>query len=115
MEKGKWYERIPDILASKTSIWIYIFLFFYLVVFAGLCILIPALNFLQPSNDVQLILGNYTNVLSALGAGIASAAGVAAHRSARAAHESNSRLEKKIEELHEKLDRLEEKKGQKEG
>lgn len=58
---------IPKVLSSKTSIIIFLLLFVYLVVF-GIIGLLPALKVLEPSNTAQLILGNYTNVLSALGA-----------------------------------------------
>lgn len=59
-------QRIPAILSSKISIYIYLFLFFYLVLYALVCLVVPALNIYAPSDDVQLVMGNYTNVLSAL-------------------------------------------------
>ncbi|MDL2318677.1 hypothetical protein LJC74_06335 [Eubacteriales bacterium OttesenSCG-928-A19] len=100
-------QRIPGVLSSKPSILIYIFLFFYLVLFALLCAVVPALTPLAPSETMQLIMGNYTNVLSALGASIAAGAGVSAHQSMKALHARHSTLEKLVVELHEKIDRLE--------
>ena len=101
----KLLARIPDILSSTISIAIYLFLFVYLVVYALISSLIPALQTYQPSNDMQLIMGNYTNVLSALGASIAAGTGAAAHSSVKKLHKRHDALEKSITELHEKLDK----------
>lgn len=60
----KLLQKIPALLASKISIFIYLFLFFYLVIFAFITKVVPAVHSLSPDNNVQLILGNYTNVLS---------------------------------------------------
>lgn len=98
--------KIPAILSSRGSIFIYLFLFFYLVIFAILCLVVPLLNPLAPTSDAQLILGNYTNVLSALGASIAAGAGVASHNSMKEMHKKHDRLEKRIEELHSKIDNI---------
>ena len=81
-------------------------LFFYLVVYALLCSVIPAMQGLAPSETTQLM-GNYTNVLSALGASIATGAVVAAHSSIKAMHKKHDDLQRTIEALHEKIDRLE--------
>ncbi len=59
---------IPGLLASKPSIIFYLLLFVYLVGFGVLGLFVPAL---EPSATLQLVLGNYTNVVSALGASIA--------------------------------------------
>ena len=99
--------KIPAILSSGPSIFIYLFLFFYLVIYALLCLLIPQLSPFAPSNDVQLIMGNYTNVLSALGASLAAGTGAATHSSIRKLHKSHELLHTTIKELHEKIDRLE--------
>ena len=99
--------KIPSVLASGPSIFIYLFLFFYLVIYAFVCLLVPRLAPYAPSNDVQLIMGNYTNVLSALGASLAAGTGATAHRSIRKLHEKHDMLHSTIEELHKKLDRLE--------
>ena len=66
---------IVKALSSKSSQIIYVFLFIYLFGFglAGLW-----LKGLEPSATIQLIFGNYTNVLGALGASIAAGSGVAA-------------------------------------
>ena len=100
---------IPDILSCKISIFIYLFLFFYLVIFAFICMFVPQLNPFAPSSDVQLVMGNYTNVLSALGASLAAGTGVATHNTITKLHKSHHSLHEAIEELHEKIDRLEKK------
>ncbi len=83
--------RLPNVLSSKPVIAFGILLFFYLFVFAGIATLLghPA----AVSANTQLILGNYTNVSSSVGAGIAAGASLTlitrqrkAHRLARAAH-----------------------------
>ncbi len=101
---------IPRVMASKVSIFIYLFLFFYLVIFALVCLLVPALKELAPSADTQLILGNYTNVLSALGASIAAGSGVAIHSKVKDIRDSHRKLQDSIDELHKKLDKLEKEK-----
>lgn len=104
-------EKIPALLASKISIFIYLFLFFYLVVFAVLTMWLPALKNVQPSANIQLILGNYTNVLSALGASLAAGSGTLIHHSLSTLHKKHDtmhdEMQKTIAELHEKIDRLE--------
>lgn len=98
--------HIPALLSSSVSIFIYIFLFFYLVVFAALAWLIPALHDLAPSSDAQLVLGNYTNVLSALGASIAAGSGAAIHSRIKKMHDNHRQLQGKIDDLHRKMDVL---------
>lgn len=88
------------------SIFIYLFLFFYLVIFALVCYLIPGAKDLAPSGEVQVILGNYTNILSALGASIAAGSGVAVHSKVKKLHESHRQLQDSVDELHKKIDRL---------
>lgn len=102
----KFLDKLPGLLSSRVSIFIYLFLFFYLVVFALLTLIVPALANLSPSSNVQLILGNYTNVLSALGASIAAGSGVAIHHSVKRLHEKHDLLVKSLNELHEKVDQL---------
>ena len=99
--------NIPNILSSKVSIFIYLFLFFYLVIFAFICMFIPQLNPFAPSSDVQLVMGNYTNVLSALGASLAAGTGVVTHHNINKLHKSHDLLHETIRELHEKIDNLE--------
>ena len=103
---SKTLEKVPSLISSKASIILYIFLFFYLVVFALLCIVFPFLGDFIPSDRVQLILGNYTNVLSALGASIAAGSGVLIHEKVKTMHENHKNLHKKIDQLHEKIDKL---------
>ncbi|MDR0798632.1 MAG: hypothetical protein LBN18_02595, partial [Dysgonamonadaceae bacterium] len=83
-----------------------VFLFFYLVIFALFCGFIPFLGHFIPSDNVQLILGNYTNVLSALGASIAAGSGVVIHNKITKLHEHHRKLQDTIESLHEKIDKL---------
>ena len=100
-------QKIPAILSSTVSIAIYLFLFVYLVVYALVSATVPALQAYQPTNTMQLVMGNYTNVLSALGASIAAGTGVVVHSSMKKLHQRHEELQKSIAELHEKLDRLE--------
>ncbi len=93
-------------LSSKVSIFIYLFLFCYLVIVALIAYAVPALSSMAPTQDAQLILGNYTNVLSALGASIAAGTGVAIHGKIKDLHEGHRKLQDRIEELHDKLDRM---------
>ncbi len=105
-EKKGILEKIPVILSSKLSIFIYLFLFFYLVIFALACLLIPAFNGSAPSNDMQLVMGNYTNVLSALGASIAAGVGTNIHASVKKLHKRHDALKDSVDELQQKHDRL---------
>ena len=105
MEKiKKVLDGIPRLLSSNISIFIYVFLFFYLVIWALLAKLVPILYATAPSSDSQLILGNYTNVLSALGASIAAGAGAQVHRSMKQLHDKHDELHQVVQELHSKLD-----------
>ena len=67
----KFIDLIPRVLSSTPAIFIFLFLFIYLVIFGLIGIF--AKN-LAPSADMQLVLGHYTNVTSALGAAIAAGA-----------------------------------------
>jgi hypothetical protein len=85
--------RLPSILSSKPVILFGIFLFFYLFIFAGIASLLGHSGLV--SANTQLILGNYTNVSSSVGAGIAAGASLTlvkrqrrAHKVAMAAHEA---------------------------
>ena len=100
----KMLAYIPQLLSSNASIFIYLFLFCYLVLWALLTQLVPALQAAAPSSDSQLILGNYTNVLSALGASIAAGAGSQTHKSAKQLHRKHAELHQSIQALHAKLD-----------
>ncbi|ANJ28502.1 hypothetical protein [Agromyces aureus] len=61
--------RLPYLLSSAPVIVFGILLFFYLVVYAGIASLLGDPG--AVSTNTQLILGNYTNVTSSVGAGIA--------------------------------------------
>lgn len=102
-------SRLPALLSSKVSIFIYLFLFAYLVIYALLCTFVPALNGYAPSDATQLIMGNYTNVLSALGASIAAGAGSSVHSSLKKLHEKHDKMQDTINVLHAKIDALDKK------
>jgi hypothetical protein len=76
------------------------------VIFAFICLLVPALNGYVPKDGIQLILGNYTNVLSALGASIAAGSGVAIHKKVKGLHDNHQQLQNSLNDLHKKLDEL---------
>lgn len=99
-------SKLPLILSSRVSIYIYIFLFFYLVIIGMACIFIPGLEALAPSDQIQLVLGNYTNVLSALGASIAATSGIVINKKIRSHRELNEKLETSISDLHDKLNEI---------
>ncbi|GHU98700.1 hypothetical protein FACS1894159_01580 [Bacteroidia bacterium] len=88
------------------SIFIYLLLFGYLVIFAIVAVAVPAWNRMAPSDNAQLILGNYTNVLSALGASIAAGSGVAMHNKLKSLYERDKKLQDNVDQLHQKLDKL---------
>ena len=103
---NSWLSKIPALLSSNTSIFIYLFLFSYLVVFPIICSVIPFFKHYMPSDMQQLILGNYTNVLSALGASIAAGSGVAVNHKMKESHQKHYHLVNAINELNQKLDQL---------
>ncbi|MGM5630231.1 hypothetical protein O2K51_04955 [Apibacter raozihei] len=100
------FSQIPAVLSSKLSIFIYLFLFFYLVIFALMCAIIPTWKEYAPSDTSQLIFGNYTNVLSALGASIAAGSGIVIHKNIRMIHQNHKELLDSINKLHEHLNQV---------
>ena len=97
--------RLPSLLSSKPVIIFGIILFFYLFVFAGIASLLGHSD--AVTANTQLILGNYTNVSSSVGAGIAAGAGLTllkrqnrAHRLAVAAHDAAIEAKSLAEETH---------------
>jgi len=97
--------RLPGVLSSKPVIIFGIILFLYLFVFAGIASLLGHAG--AVSTNTQLILGNYTNVSSSVGAGIAAGAGLTllkrqnkAHRLAMAAHDAAIEAKGLAEETH---------------
>jgi hypothetical protein len=102
-------DKIPVWMASKISIFIYLFLFFYLVIFAVICVVVPDISHWTPTANAQLVLGNYTNVLSALGASIAAGGGVMIHSKVKDLHQKHDELHEKHEKLQHTIDRLHEK------
>jgi hypothetical protein len=103
----KLLTKIPELLASEVSIFIFMFLFVYLVIFGiiGLFNAFFAKN-IAPNSQIQLVLGNYTNVVSALGAAIAAGASTATHSSLKKLHSRHDKIEKSLAELHEKVDNI---------
>ena len=75
--------RIPQWLGLRPWIIFLLLLMVYLVGFGALGVLIPAI---EPSANAQLILGNLTNVASALGASIAAATGTVGLKEVRVHH-----------------------------
>jgi hypothetical protein len=91
--------RLPYLLSSPAAIVLGILLFLYLVLFAGLASLLGHPD--AVSTNTQLIFGNYTNVTSSIGAGIAAGASLTllkqhhrphhvAHAAHQAAHEARA-------------------------
>jgi hypothetical protein len=85
--------KLPSLLSSKPVIIFGIALFCYLFLFAGIASLLGHPG--AVSANTQLILGNYTNVSSSVGAGIAAGAGLTllkrqnrTHRLTVAAHDA---------------------------
>ncbi|MDN6900160.1 hypothetical protein DLJ48_04130 [Oenococcus sicerae] len=102
---SRFLDSIPAVLSSTASIMIFLFLFVYLFIF-GLLGFIPGLKFLEPSNTTQLILGNYTNVLSALGAAIAAGVGSSVHKHVREHRKQTADLQTTVDRLEKKIDQL---------
>lgn len=92
---GLLLARVPDVLASKPHIWFLVALFVYLV---PMGLLLPAVV----PDRAQLILGNYTNVMSALGACIAAGATVKIAHNQRQHHRLVQELHAKLDDLHRK-------------
>ncbi|HEY0222199.1 hypothetical protein [Lactovum miscens] len=99
----KFLDKIPVVLSSDISIFIFLFLFVYLFLIGVIGLFVPAL---APSSNMQLVLGNYTNVTSALGAAISAGAATAAHTSVKRLHIKNDELQESMRNLHKKNDRL---------
>lgn len=99
----RFFDWIPKVLSSPAAIFIFLFLFVYLVIFGIIGFFVKPL---APSNDMQLILGNYTNVTSALGAAIAAGASTAHVAQMKELHKKHDELTKSIQDLHAKVDKL---------
>jgi hypothetical protein len=96
-------DKIPALLSSTVSIFIFIFLFVYLFIFGLVGLSVQAV---KPTADIQLIFGNYTNVLSALGAALAAGAGTRNAKNLRELHDKHAKLHASITDLHNKIDEL---------
>ena len=81
-------------LSSKASQLVYVFLFIYLFGFGLLGLWVKGL---EPTSTLQLIFGNYTNVLGALGASIAAGSGVAAVTKLHVMHKEQKAHHAKVE------------------
>jgi hypothetical protein len=97
--------KLPNLLSSKPVIIFGIILFCYLFLYAGIASLLGHSG--AVSANTQLILGNYTNVSSSVGAGIAAGAGLTllkrqarAHRLATAAHDAAIEARELAEQTH---------------
>ena len=93
---------LPGILSSLPLIVFGVFLFFYLVVFAGLATLFGHPD--AVSTNTQLILGNYTNVTSSVAASIAAGASVHAARQRRKTNRVLTEVHRLMRDLHERDD-----------
>lgn len=95
----KFMSAIPQALSSTSYQIFMIILFLYLFVYAGI-----ETFFLKNPNAVsqnaQLILGNETNVSSALGSAIAAGAGLTALKHSRKTHRLQEETHRLIRELH---------------
>ena len=97
--------KLPNVLSSKPVIIFGIILFCYLFLYAGIASLLGHAG--AVSANTQLILGNYTNVSSSVGAGIAAGAGLTllkrqnrTHRLTVAAHDAALEAKSLAEETH---------------
>jgi hypothetical protein len=99
--------KIPSLLSSTPSIFVFIFLFVYLF---GLGVVGLFVQSVEPSSNVQLVFGNYTNVLSALGAALAAGAGAKHTESFRKLHDKHDKLQETLDAISERLARIENKK-----
>jgi hypothetical protein len=100
---SKFLSNIPELLSSKVSVFIFIFLFIYLFLFGIIGLVIKSI---EPSATSQLIFGNYTNVLSALGASLAAGAGATHSKKLKDLHDKHATLQASIDDLHKKIDKL---------
>lgn len=91
---------LPGILSSLPLIVFGVFLFFYLVIFAGAATLLGHPD--AVSTNTQLILGNYTNVTSSVAASIAAGASVHAARQRRKNHQVLTEVHRLLNDLHDK-------------
>jgi hypothetical protein len=102
--------RLPYLLSSRIVIVFGTLLFFYLFVFAGLATLFGHPD--AVSTNTQLIFGNYTNVTSSVGAGIAAGASLTllkhdrAHRLSQAALDTAQEARNLAQETHRLLHSL---------
>ena len=102
--------KLPNVLSSKPVIIFGIILFCYLFLYAGIASLLGHAG--AVSANTQLILGNYTNVSSSVGAGIAAGAGLTllkrqnrTHKLTVAAHDAALEAKALAEETHRILHR----------
>lgn len=99
----KLLAKIPAALSSMPSIFIFIFLFVYLFILGAIGLFYKSI---EPSSNVQLVFGNYTNVLSALGAALAAGAGSSHAKHLKELNTKHDELKASVDDLHAKLDKL---------
>jgi hypothetical protein len=95
--------KIPEMLSSMPSIFIFIFLFVYLFIFGLIGLVVDSV---EPSAKAQLVFGNYTNVLSALGAALAAGAGSRHAKKLKEIDKRHDTFQASLAELHDKIDKL---------
>jgi hypothetical protein len=96
-------SRIPELLSSRVSVFIFLFLFVYLFICGLIGLFFKSI---EPTAQTQLVFGNYTNVLSALGASLAAGAGSRHTKTIKELHKKHDTLQASMDELHKKIDNL---------
>lgn len=79
---------------------------FLLIYYSNSSNIIPTIEGLKPTDATQLVLGNYTNVLSALGASIAVGTGVVVHTKVAQIQKNHETLKKPHDEMKDLLEKL---------
>ena len=93
---------VPRFLSSRVSVLIGVLLFCYLFVFGGIAALLGHADWVP--DGAQLIFGNYTNVLSMVGAGVAAGASHSAAKNMKAARRQHVQTHQLLAQINAKLD-----------
>lgn len=96
----RFLAAIPRLLGGRPWILFLLALLVYLVGFGALGLVIPAI---EPTANAQLILGNLTNVVSALAAGIAAAGATTAVVVAKTVVAETREHRRKAHRFHEQI------------